>query len=44
MRGLAHRFVHARMFEYFLALLIIGTSVCWGCLLLTSSLIGSRTG
>ena len=30
MRRLAHRFVHARMFEYFLALLIIGTSVLLG--------------
>ena len=30
MRMLAHRIVHARMFEYFLALLIIGTSVLLG--------------
>ena len=30
MRGLAHRIVHARWFEYFLTVLIIGTSVSQG--------------
>ena len=30
MRMLAHRIVHARMFDYFLVLLIVGTSVLLG--------------
>ena len=30
MRMLAHRIVHARKFEYFLVLLIVGTSILHG--------------
>ena len=38
MRRLAHRIVYARKFEYFLVLLIVGTSILHGWLLLTSYL------